>query len=205
MAEPILSPLGQRLRERTQPLAPDDATYGYAHAHLCEGMMLPFAQVAELVDPPDPYVPWEVLFDVDLCPYWALPWLGQCAGVRLSRGMSEADMRTAIKELGGAPLGSPQRIRAAIQLTLTGTKNVYFRERDGGEAYVLEVVTFIAETPDPAATQAAILAELPAAIKLQSRAVDHWDYQAMVAQGGTYRQQSAQYATYAQLSINEPT
>jgi len=204
MADPILSSLGQRLRERTQPLAPNDADYEYAHAHLCEGMMLPFEQVAEIIDPPDPYHPWEVLFDVDVCPAWALPWLGQLVGVRVKRGMTEQEMRNYIKGLGGAPLGSPARIRAAIQVTLTGNKSVVFRERDAGEAYRLEVVTEDGETPDPEATRRAILSEKPAAIFLEYRTVVGWDYQEQTTKGGTYAAQTAEYHTYSDLSLNEP-
>ena len=205
MADPILSPLGQRLRDRTQPLAPTDADNDYAHAHLCEGMMLSMAEVASLVDPPDPYQPWEILFDPDLCPAKFLPWLGQCVGVRVTRVMSEATQRAAIKGLGGYKLGSPQRIRAAVELTLVGDpKQVYFRERDGGEAYTLEIVTFADQTPNPDQTEAAIKAELPAAILLRARAVLSWDYEALTARGGTYAQQSIDFATYAALALDEP-
>src|SRR3954452_19697346 len=116
------SPLGQRLAERTQPLAPDDATYGYAHAALCEGMMIPFGQLDELIDPPAPLLPWEPLFDVDICPGWALPWLGQIVGVRIPRGTSEADARGMIKDLGLGKRGGPEAIKAGAGLALTGSK-----------------------------------------------------------------------------------
>jgi hypothetical protein len=208
MAAPVLSPLGERLRERTAPLAPNDADYGYAHAHLCEGMMLPMQQVALLVDPPDPYQPWETLFDPDLCPAFALPWLGQVVGVRVSRQMSEADQRAMIKGLGGSKVGSPPRIRAAVELTVEpdadGLKHIYFRERDGGDAYALEVVTDANHTPDPAATERAVIAQLPAGIILRVRTVVGWDYQAMTARGGTYAEQTADFTTYANLALNQP-
>src|SRR5262245_2084216 len=135
-----LSQLGERLKERTQPLAPDDELYDYAHAKLCEGMMLPFEQLAELVDPPDPYIPWEPLFDVDLCPEWALPWLGQLVGVRLPAGLTEQQKRDVIKALGGFGRGGPKAIIDAIKITLTGSKTVTLRERDDGDPYKLEVV-----------------------------------------------------------------
>src|SRR3954467_8505956 len=116
------SPLGQRLTERTQPLAPDDALYGYAHAALCEGMMLPFGQLAELIDPPDPLLPWEPLFDLAICPAWALPWLGQLVGVRLLGGLSADEARTFIRELSLHKRGSPGAIVPAAKFALSGNQ-----------------------------------------------------------------------------------
>ncbi len=202
MAAPVLSSLGERLRERTQELAPDDHLYDYAHAHLCEGMMLPFLQVAEIIDPPDPYQPWEILFDADLCPVWALPWLGQIVGVRIPKNWSEQDQRDLLKGLGGFKRGSPGAIRSAIKLTLTGNKTVIFRERDAGEAYRLEIVTDESETPDLEKTRQAIAATLPAGILLVARTVVGWDYQGMQTAGGTYAQQSLDYISYANLSLD---
>lgn len=199
---PPYSDLGDRLRERTQPLAPDDDQWDYAHAKLCEGMMLAFAQLAELVDPPDPYVPWEPLFDVNLCPGWALPWLAQLVGTRVPAGLSDDDARTFIKELGSFKRGSPAAIRAAAQFALTGTKTVYFRERDAGDAYRLEVVTLASETPDPALVLQYILTQKPAGIVLAGRTTVGWDYEAMTTYftGKKYSQIAAEFPTYADLT-----
>lgn len=198
-----LSPLGERLKERTQPLAPDDATYDWAHAKLCEGMMLPFEQLAELVDPEDEtMVPWEPLFDVNICPEWALPWLGQLVGVRVPAGLTEQQKRDMIKGLANFKRGSPEAIIAAAQLTLTGNATVLLRERDAGNPYQLEVVTYSSETPDPAATMRAILSQIPAAIVLTSRAQPAWDYEQMTLRGGTYAEQTLAYSTYADLAID---
>jgi hypothetical protein len=197
-----LSPLGERLRDRTQPLAPDDEDYEYAHAKLCEGMMLPFAQLAELVDPPDPLVPWEPLFNVDICPGWALPWLGQLVGVRVPSTMDPEDARIFIKELGAFARGSPGAIMAAAKFALTGSKTVFLRERDGGDAYRLEVVTIDSETPDPALVRQYVLLQKPAAIVLSARVVVGWDYQEMTTEftGKKYSDVPTSYATYRNLA-----
>lgn len=198
---PPYSPLGERLRERTQPLAPDDDLYDYAHAKLCEGMMLPFGQLAELVDPPDPYVPWEILFNVNLCPYWALPWLGQVVGVRVPKTLSEADMRTMIESLGAFARGSPDALEAAAGFGLTGNKTVLFRERDAGDAYRLEIVTLASETPDANLVHDLILSQKPGGIVLDFHTITGWDYQQMKTAyvGKVYSDVKTTYPTYADL------
>jgi hypothetical protein len=195
-----MSAWGQRLRERTQPLAPDDDLYDWAHATLCEALAQPFLQVAELVDPPDPMPPWGPLFDVDSCPGWALPWLAQAVGAVLPGVMPEEEVRRTIKEVAGQAAGTKDSMYNAMLGTLTGDHpTVYFRERDG-HPYRLEVVTRTSETPDPAATLAALLAFKPGAIKLTFRQVAGWDYQAMVTAGGTYATLKTTYTTYQRLA-----
>lgn len=199
---PPYSDLGERLRERTEPLAPNDEQNDFAHAKLCEGMMLPFGQLAELVDPPDPYVPWEPLFDVAICPAWALPWLGQLVGARIPRGLSDDDSRMYVTDLGGFKRGSPEAIKHAVGLALTGTKTVYLRERDAGDPYRLEVVTLTSETPDPAAVLRAILLQKPGGIVVAYRTTVGWDYEQMTIEfgGKKYKDVPLQYPTYRQLT-----
>lgn len=174
-----LSDWGARLQDRTQPLAPDDDQYDWAHAILCEAMAQPFLQLAELMDPPDPIPPWAPLFDVDLCPDWALPWLAQAAGAFVSADMDPAAARAGIKDVMGMKAGTKDSMLSSMLPTLTGNPpTVYFRERDGG-AYRLEVVTLTNQTPNPAATLAALTLFKPGGILLEFRQVVGWDYQAM--------------------------
>lgn len=198
---PPYSELGERMRDRYAPLAPTDDQNGYAFAKLAHAMMAPFLQLAELVDPPDPYVPWEPLFDVDICPAWALPWLAQVVGVRITAGLSEADMRTMVKELGGFKRGTPEAIKHAAGLALTGSKNVWLRERDNGDAYRLEVVTLDTETPDLEALRLAVLWQKPAGIVMEARTTVGWDYQQMTTDftGQTYADIPAVYEDYGEL------
>jgi hypothetical protein len=201
--EPDHSPWGERLRERTQPLQPDDDQYGWAHAILCETLAQPFLQVAELADPEDPLPPWAPLFSVDLCPAWALPWLAQLVGARLPVGISEDDARTYILEVAGHRAGTSASMTTAVRNTLVPSDpdepaTVWFRERDGSP-YRLEVVTLTGETPDPAASLRALLAFKPGGILLEYRQVDGWDYQQMTTEGGTYAQQTTTYTSYRNL------
>ena len=41
-----MSRWGERLRERTQPLQPDDEAYDWAHSLLCEALAQPYLQIA---------------------------------------------------------------------------------------------------------------------------------------------------------------
>jgi Phage tail protein (Tail_P2_I) len=205
MAEPIYTYLGERLADRTAPLQPPevDAKYEYLHGHLSEAMMQPYEDVALLVDPEDEDVsPWQPLFDIDLCPDFALPWLAQIVGVRLPTSITGDEAREYIRALSFEEVGKPSAIRAAVGIYLTGSKTVYFRERDEGDPYALEVVTVDSETPDPSAVQRALEASVPAGIIIRYRAVVGWDYEQMTIEGGLYSALPAKFVNYRALSEN---
>jgi len=210
--EPVMSTWGERLRERTQPLQPNDELYGWTHAILCEALAQPYLQVIELIDPPEPYPPWGPLFDLDACPDWALPWLAQVVGIRLPAGTTREQAVRIIREAAGHNVGTVNAIRVSLQATLVSSHppappTVYFRERDGS-AYRLEVVTLDPETPDPALTRAVLEAVIPGGLVLDYRSIEGWDYQAMTdlyAPAGTYADLSSDYATYRDLRENMST
>jgi tail protein P2 I len=136
--------MGARLQERTSQLQPPevDAKFDYALGYLCEGMMHGLEQFAYIVDPPEPAVPWQPLFDVNLCPDWALPWLAQAVGVSLPQSVTADQARQMIVGLSLQKRGTVAAIKAAGDtfLLLGDQTPVYFRERDGGDAYRLEIV-----------------------------------------------------------------
>lgn len=209
--EPDYTKLGARLQFRTRFIQPEevDAEYGYAHGHLSEAMMRPFEQIAELVDPPDPYEPWVPLFFLDITPDWALPWLGQAVGVKIPETATPDQARKMIKELSFEKVGTTDAIRTALEFVLTptdpeGKPTVYFRERDGGDAYYLEVITLDSETTDPIAALNAIQSQLPAGIKLRYDQVPGWDYEAMTTDDGPYSALDDTYSTYKLLTDKTP-
>ena len=106
-----------------------------------------------------------------------------------------------IKSLGAFARGSPDAIRAAAGFGLTGSKLVLLRERDNGDAYLLEVVTLVEETPDPALVHQLILSQKPGGIALTSQTVVGWDYQQMTLDyvGKFYKDVHAKYPTYGDL------
>ena len=149
--KPELAPTGERLRDRTAPLAPHDDRYGYAHAYLCGSLGAIFDEVAEVFDPEGDIPPMAPLLDPELCPDWALPWLAQFVGIVLPAGIPPDDARALIHSVYGFRRGTPAAMRAAAALYLTGTKTVNFRERDPDSPdppYTLEVVTLEDELPE---------------------------------------------------------
>ena len=207
MNAPELTPWGERLRERTEPLAPDDAERGYVHAHLAGAMAEALKRVAEIYDPEDG-LPGSPLLDVDRCPDWALPWLAQLVGVTIPPDMSPELARAGIRDVAGWKRGTPNALRAAAGAYLTGDKTVFFRERDPTGAdppYTLEVVTLDDETPDPAAVEAALRRQKPAGIVLFYRVVTGWDYQELAAAGpDPYSALDDAYPTYLELREGPP-
>jgi hypothetical protein len=203
--EPVLSPLGARLRERTQPLAPDDAEHGWAHALLCEALGLMLEQVGEVFDPEGDVPPLAPILDPELCPEWALPWLAQFVGVRLPAGMAPDVARVVITDVAGFKRGTPAALTAAASFFLTGTRTVYFNERLANDPYRLGVITLAGETPDPAQVLAAILAQKPAGIVLSYSAIAGQTYRAVLTEVDSYREARATWTSYRDLRDHLPT
>jgi hypothetical protein len=201
---PASQPYGARLRERTQPLAPHDDQYGYAHWVLCESIGRIFLELQQVFDPEDPIPPVAPILDVGLCPDWALPWLAQFVGVQLPEGTDPTTARALITSVAGWSRGTRAAMEAAAGLYLTGNKTVYFRERDTS-AYQLEVVTITEETPDPTKVQAALAAQKPGGLILRYRTVTGWDYQQLASMAYLYSYVKAHFATYDKLRRNEPS
>lgn len=155
-----------------------------------------FEQVQEIVvdgDQPGWTVP------VTLSDAKALDWLGQFVGVRLAPGLTESQRRQAIDDVAGFRRGTPASLRGAAYRTLTGNRTVAFYERDGGDAYALTVITYVDETPDPAATEAAIRALKPAGIVLTYLCVDGQTYTQLLAGTTDYADVEATFADYIEL------
>jgi hypothetical protein len=204
VSEPEHTPIGARLRERTQPLAPDDAANGYAHAQLCEGIGRMLAQVAEVFDPEGDVPPLAPILDVELCPEWALPWLAQLVGVRIPAGATDEQARTLISDVAGFRRGTPAAITAAAALFLTGTKRVYFNERVRNDAYLLGVVTLASETPDPALVERAILAQKPGGLVLSYSSIVGQTYRAVLTEVDSYREVRSTWTSYRDLRDHLP-
>ena len=112
-----------------------------------------------------------IVFDVALCPAEALPYLAMFVGETLPTTASDADARARIVGQPTRRRGTPAGITAAARDTLTGTRSVFFEERSADAcptdpAYGLLIRTNASETPDPAATEAAIRSNIPGGIVL---------------------------------------
>lgn len=150
----------------------------------------------------NPLPGWGILFDVDLCPTAALPYLAQFVGETLPTTLSDAEAREQIRSQPNRKRGTPAGITAAARATLTGAQQVIFRERDPAAcptepAYGLTVVTYTSQTPDPAVTEAAIRSNIPAGIVLNYETLPGWDITALEAAG--YADISALEAAFANI------
>lgn len=106
---------------------------------------------------------WSIIVDVDRVPDEAVPWLAQCAGVRVTTGLSVADQRLQLSGLSSWKRGTVAALQAAPAPYLTGGKTVIIKERDTSP-YHFEVITYASETPDDVAVLAALLTQKPASL-----------------------------------------
>lgn len=124
-------------------------------------------------------LPWQSLLDPSIANVYALMWLAQLAGVNVPIGMeSDIDtLRTFVEAAEGRRRGTLPYMVEVAQRTLTGTETVVTFERYTGDAYLLHVITRTDETPDAAATEAAIRSVKPAGIVLSYEVSDGvtWD------------------------------
>jgi hypothetical protein len=122
---------------------------------------------------------WVILFDPDLCPAEALPYLGQLVGEvpPMPVGLPEAAAREWIKDNPNARRGTAQSVFQAAQRKLTGSRQVSMFERYQGVVDQLAIRTNTTQTPDPAGTRADILSTLPADVVLDYQVVPGtvWD------------------------------
>jgi hypothetical protein len=186
---PELASVAERLYAAMTPLAWRDEEYGWALAALDGAVGEMYQEVDDLARDTAYGPGWSSVMDLARCPDAWLPWLAQFPGVSVVAGTTPAEMRARILSTDGFRRGSPAAIRAATQATLTGSRTVYEAERFGGNAYVLAIRTITGETPNAAATRAAIIAQKPAGIRL--------DYTTVVGQ--TYDLVRVNYATYADV------
>jgi len=156
---PPLGSVGAELYDANHALAYADELNDYALATLCEAIGRMWQEIADLAEDRDGRPGWAVLVDVDTAPANALPWLAQIPGVQLTRGITEAQQRDEIRMRSGEARCRPASMRAAAEATMTGSPpSVRILERTTS-AWTLTVITRTAETPDPAATLAALMSQ----------------------------------------------
>lgn len=152
----------------------------------------------------------DVVRDNDELPGWAAEltsdlthrprWTGQFLGVQVPEGMDDAAARALIRDRPAFRRGTVPALIAAAQTTLTGSRYVNVVERDGS-AYRLRVQTFDDETPDPAATEAALRGQKPGSLLLTYQVIAPSSYAALEAEAAqTYTSLEAGAAqTYTDL------
>lgn len=167
---PAATTFADQLYAELEPIGSEDLRT------LCRAVGVGWQDLHEIVRDTDAGPGWSTLLDVDRAPAWALAWLAQMVGVRVTRGASETVQRAEVRTAAGAARGTPASLVAAVQATLTGTRRVILRERYGSP-YRVRVETISAETPDPVAAEAAARAQKPAGLVLEFATItgQTWD------------------------------
>lgn len=151
--EGFLTYFARDLYRGLEPLAVPQPTYDPILRGWCNAVGSMFREVEECVRATDTQDLWRRVLDVDTCPGFLLPFLGQCVGVRVKEG-TEEEQRQQIREESAYRRGRPSAIIAAVESTLTGAKRVRLVERSES-AWTMEVITEPEETPNIAFTEAA--------------------------------------------------
>jgi hypothetical protein len=199
-----------RLYAMLAPLAQHDDDADWSLLILVNAIATPFQLVEDLVRDTSDGPGWSMLLDLERCPPEALPWLAQFVGVRLIDAPAD-EQRARIASTDGWKRGTPAALRGAVEATLTGGRNVVFRERyheppvgDPDGAYYLQVITYANETPDPDATLEALLAQKPGGIVLDYHTVTGQDYQIVKDDWASYAAARTGYASYSAMLLDTP-
>lgn len=201
MAAPVEGTVAGRIYRRWRPLHNGDAAAGYPLGSLAESIALPLDAVDLLARESDTHPAWGLLWDATNAPLWVLPWIALNVGVEWRSATSET-LRTTILDLPNFKGGLQSAQIAAAKLTLTGAKRVTVTEPYLGDFWQQLYVTYVAETPDPVATERAIVSRKAAGKVLTYRNDPGWSVGAFEAfySAGTV---ATAEAAFADINANE--
>lgn len=201
---PELESFADTLYASLEPLAWQDDAQGWALALYCAAIGTMFQAVEDLARDTVEGPGWSGVMDLQRCPDDWLPWLAQFVGVVIPGGLSPEQAREWITSADGFARGTPDALRGAAAATLTGSKAVVLRERYPASAYQLQVITYEAETPDPALTARVLAAQKPAGIALDYQTQPGADYQSWKSAYPTYTALRAAYPSYREARDTPP-
>jgi hypothetical protein len=157
------------------------------------------AGLTDLVQPTVDLLGMDDAADPALTPPGLLGFMAAIGGVDIE-GVPAGDLRTWIGTETNRPRGSEAAIRARVGLTLTGSKWMQFECPYLGDEFAMRITTRTAQTPDPSATAAAAVIEVPAWLTLTTTTVAGLTYAEIDTEYGTYADMEASAVTYAELS-----
>lgn len=215
MSQPELTVTGQEIYDALAPLAQSptpgmsDAENGYAMAILSGGLASMVDQVSAIVrEQPDGTPGYGILFNPDALAAngmgeW-LPWVAQFLGdsQAVQSMASLEDQVNLVKNPRNFYRGRPATIISAAQSTLTGTRKVILNQFRGSDANQLGVTTFTDDTPDPQATQDAVMSVMPAWLKVTFATVTGGTYATLAGSHSTYSEMEAAHSSYADILAN---
>lgn len=211
-----LETVGQDIADGVFPHLDLDAENNDAGHHLIAAIGAMWQDVDDLIrDTTDGAPGWSVLIDVDRAPDWALPWLGQLAGVQVTAGKSEAFQRAEVRRADGQRRGTVATIVDTIVPFLDAPKRALLTERfdpdnPGDQAYHVTARVRYADLPvgDEAETIASITARffaaLPAGIIGHIVFTDERTYAEALIEFPTYTDVDVGNANYFELLNLEP-
>lgn len=131
-------------------------------------------------------VGWGPILDPATCPVTWLPWLAQAVGTTIPYGTPEDDARARITNPPGWLAGTPAALLDAVKTTLSGTRTVVLDEHYQDNPWAVHVMTFEAETTDPATTERAARAALEAGFTLTYELASGWTFDELTDTGITF-------------------
>jgi hypothetical protein len=163
VSKPILTETAERFYNQLAPtFFREDERYEWAGAKFCAAFAKLYDPAAEVVQVNGSKPGFAILADPVNCPQQWLPWLGQFVGIPPEVGLAMLNagqvstLRAWIKSPIGYTRGKPSAMRLTAEVTLTGTKTLYFYVKYGGAAFEIRAASLISETPNPTATKEAI-------------------------------------------------
>lgn len=206
---PDVSPITEELYAALGPWARRDTeSESYRLLELCEAIGQLQQPVEDVARDTDDGPGWSIIVDLDRAPAEWLPFLAQFNGSRAKPGLDAAAQRDLIRHADGIQRGTPSAMRNAplpYLVTEAAAPYIGFYERIEGSAYRLGVVTLTAETPDPAAVEAAIRAQKPGGIVLEYVVIDGFTFQAVRVSYATFQDVRDAFSTFQDLRDNVPS
>jgi hypothetical protein len=194
----------ERMYVALAPLAQSDPEQAWSLLTYMNAIGVMFQLLDDLLRDSPEGPGWSSLMDLNRCPPEALPWLGQFVGVRMPASYTPDQQRARIVATDGWKRGTVDAIKGAASATLTGNKTVFLHERAYNDAYRLQVTTYDSQTPDPSATQAAIVSQKPAGIVLDYQHVRGQTYQQVRDRFASYQLVKTTYASYDAVRNDTP-
>ncbi len=137
-----------------EPLWADDDQRGYPFKTLVAGLSEAFRYGEEVVRAAPGRDPWQQVYDIDECPDYLLPWLGQCTGSPPTSGADAVTQRMQVRVEQNFYRGTIPNLLAAASAQQTMANRTTILERNP-DAWSIAVAYDPAYTPDvPAYTRA---------------------------------------------------